>query len=651
MRAFAVCLLTIGVLGVLGLHAAESNAAKRGCNGLLAFTSNRSEDALGEIYRIGLDGTRTDVSRSIGADFGPAPSPDGSKLAFWSINGLLVADADGQNQRPIVVHGGAGYDAGAIAWSPDSRFLAFSGYAVSRVTDVQLVFVYDTQTGVATDPAEGTAPHWSPDGSLLEYQSSGANGVQQVFVVSPDGTGRTEIAEGVFVAWSPDGTRILGIHGADSWVAPVGGGASVTIPAFTGQAWMHDSRRIVGFQGETVESVAADGTDLEVIATSVVFDSLSPDGHRLAVVEPPGHVLVTDLLGNTLRDLGSWAGQPLQTVFRPFAWSPDSIHLVLWSGGTVIVADTSTGATQTLAGSSAEATGQPVWSPDGTAIYDSLTDISGNTDLYLANPDGTGVRRIVKDAVPDVHPLWSPNGKQIAFLRLVSPATLVVTDTAGQTRTLLRDPGLAEPAQTALLQLAQTGLGPPAWSPDGRTIAVATTTNAGLDFIDVRTGKQRMVGETEDAYPTFSPDGRSIAYATPNLTGGENVVVARLNRRGDRSWSVHAGEVYSPDDAEPGLVEDIRWSPDGKDLSFIRFAVGEYGDFGYSTRILDTRIHRLVAKSSLIFENSAYSPDGRFVAIPGFDTWIDHRNGKNVAKLKGLRSVDVSWQPLCKPRL
>ncbi len=69
---------------------------------------------------------------------------------------------------------------------------------------------------------------------------------------------------------------------------------------------------------------------------------------------------------------------------------------------------------------------------------------------------------------------------------------------------------------------------------------------------------------------------------------------------------------------------------------------------GYSTRIVDTRTHRVVAKSPLIFENSAFSPDGRFVAVPGFDTVIDRVNGLTVATLKGLRAVDVSWQPLCK---
>src|SRR4029077_6935771 len=71
MRAFAVVVLTIGVVSVLGLRAAESTAAKPGCNGLIAFASNRAQDAQAEIYAIAPDGSRTDVSRSIGADGNP----------------------------------------------------------------------------------------------------------------------------------------------------------------------------------------------------------------------------------------------------------------------------------------------------------------------------------------------------------------------------------------------------------------------------------------------------------------------------------------------------------------------------------------------------------------------------------------------------
>ena len=53
MRAFAVILLTVGAFGVLGTKA----AVKPGCNGLLAFSSNRAQDAYPEIYAVSLDGS------------------------------------------------------------------------------------------------------------------------------------------------------------------------------------------------------------------------------------------------------------------------------------------------------------------------------------------------------------------------------------------------------------------------------------------------------------------------------------------------------------------------------------------------------------------------------------------------------------------
>jgi Tol biopolymer transport system component len=304
---------------------------------------------------------------------------------------------------------------------------------------------------------------------------------------------------------------------------------------------------------------------------------------------------------------------------------------------------------QTLAGSpnEPETTDQPVWSADGSHVYDSITDASGNTDLYLTRPDGTQQRRIVEDPVPDVHPAWSPNGQQLAFIRYGSPASLVVTDTAGHIRTLLRDPGLAKPAQTAPLQLEQTGLGPPSWSPDGKTIAVASTHR--LTLVDIRHALAHTTRPTVAAYSAFSPDGTRIAYATPNLTGGENLVVARLKAGGPKSWSVRAGEVYGDQDENVGLIENITWSPNGHLISFTRFAVGEYGPFGYQQRVYDTHTHRLVSKGPDRF-HAAVSPDGRYLVTAGFDTTITRaRDGKLVATLHGLRAVEVAWQQLCKP--
>lgn len=51
----------------------------------------------------------------------------------------------------------------------------------------------------------------------------------------------------------------------------------------------------------------------------------------------------------------------------------------------------------------------------GQVAYHATVD--GNTDIYLANGDGTGITRLTTDPAPDMYPSWSPDGGSIAFIR------------------------------------------------------------------------------------------------------------------------------------------------------------------------------------------------------------------------------------------
>ncbi|HEY9285723.1 MAG TPA: Calx-beta domain-containing protein [Pyrinomonadaceae bacterium] len=44
------------------------------------------------------------------------------------------------------------------------------------------------------------------------------------------------------------------------------------------------------------------------------------------------------------------------------------------------------------------------------------SDRAGNFDIYVMNPDGTGLVRLTDDPAEDTHPTWSPDGRQIAFV-------------------------------------------------------------------------------------------------------------------------------------------------------------------------------------------------------------------------------------------
>ena len=56
----------------------------------------------------------------------------------------------------------------------------------------------------------------------------------------------------------------------------------------------------------------------------------------------------------------------------------------------------------------------PVWSPDGRRIA-FLSRRDGSKELYVVSADGSGQRRLTRDARYSATPAWSPDGRKIAF--------------------------------------------------------------------------------------------------------------------------------------------------------------------------------------------------------------------------------------------
>ena len=52
----------------------------------------------------------------------------------------------------------------------------------------------------------------------------------------------------------------------------------------------------------------------------------------------------------------------------------------------------------------------PVWSPDGRKIA-----FVSNWQVYVMNADGSGKRRLTHNGGQNVAPAWSPDGRKIAF--------------------------------------------------------------------------------------------------------------------------------------------------------------------------------------------------------------------------------------------
>ena len=104
--------------------------------------------------------------------FDGQPSPDGKWLASTNKDQeLWLLDVAGGQHKRIAVSEQWG-DPGDLAWSPDSRWLAYTLPAPNLLTQVML---YDTKSGTTTaltnDRWDSYSPAWSPDGKWLWFLS------------------------------------------------------------------------------------------------------------------------------------------------------------------------------------------------------------------------------------------------------------------------------------------------------------------------------------------------------------------------------------------------------------------------------------------------------------------------------------------------
>lgn len=126
------------------------------------------------------------------------------------------------------------------------------------------------------------------------------------------------------------------------------------------------------------------------------------------------------------------------------------------------------------------------------------------TEIWLA---GDGTARRLTDGPADSAPRWSPDGRELTFLRAVDGVLqLHLVSVDGDVR-MLCDRG---------------GAGTPVWSPDGMHIAFVGTgpepigTTRHLFTAHVASGRVRQLtrGDFDIGTPKWSPDGRHLAYVT-----------------------------------------------------------------------------------------------------------------------------------------
>jgi dipeptidyl aminopeptidase/acylaminoacyl peptidase len=315
---------------------------------------------------------------------------------------------DGEGNAPIRVPGVA--DACCVAFSPDSNYLAFE-----RRGDL---WVAEHDGGDLHRVARSVARwEWAPDGQALavvrKASPDGTSGTGIEFVGAEDPGIRKTLLRGQRVldmAWAGLGRRIA---------------VSAVAPGATGRAGAQAQLfmlEVPGPYGEDcpalcpetplsipVEHPGADSGPLlagwSPNVESIALWTAPANGAALGVVSPSGGG-ITPIAGTLVRR--SWVqwsrnGDRLLVVQGTASEVGAPRALLLCTNGTVC---------RPIAGGD-EAVADPAWSRSGTMAYVR----SARRELWIADRDGAGARRVGGAGEGVAAPRWLPDARHLLFVR------------------------------------------------------------------------------------------------------------------------------------------------------------------------------------------------------------------------------------------
>lgn len=290
----------------------------------------------------------------------------------------------------------------------------------------------------------------------------------------------------------------------------------------------------------------------------------------------------------------------------------------------------------------------------------------GETQIYVINADGSGLRRIAEGR----RPAWSPDGRQIAYY--TSEGVHVVALDGSPPRLLPQD-GIR-----------------PDWAPDGKRLTFQG--DDGIYVVGADGSGLRRVTRADDSRPKWSPRGSDIVFERfleEDGHTGEAIFVVNVDGGGERRLTDglgHAEPAWSPNarwiaflDYEAGrsagtfdpyvmkadgsdqraVVEtsgwerDLSWSPRGTRLVFATNAPGSRG-YDVRTVRLDGKGHRNLTHRPRVDDSPDWSPDGQRIVFTSaldhsLDIYVMSASGRDKVNLtntpKGTRNESPAWRP------
>jgi len=440
-------------------------------------------------------------------------SPDGSEVAFSRFNpaggpfswDVYVVPVAGGEERRLTYHPDLDFP---VNWTPDGKNVLFLSFRHRTSLLGGHLYTVPAQGGFPRDVPvpRGWAASFSPAGDRLAYTP-----LLHAFAVFAWRNHRGGGASKIWLTKLSDGTVETVPHINANDTDPMWIGEKVYFVsdrAGTENLFVYDTTRktvmqLTRFDKYGIKSASANGDAIVFNQGGALhlFDTKTNQATRIEIRLSGDFPEVKPRKIDTTQWLSS-AGL-----------SPDARNLLLGIRGKIFTANVETGAIENITRTGAAAERNPVWSPDGKWIA-YISDESGEQQILLRDAKAGAVRRPSLANKPSFYGelQWSPDSKKLAFSD--AHLTLWYFDLEQNAATQV-DAAKHTDGDTAFQ---------PTWSPDSRWLAYykfGFNRVRSITFYSLETRKASTVTPPHiDAQsPLFDLSGKYLYFIGSNRTG------------------------------------------------------------------------------------------------------------------------------------